>query len=321
MPERPLPVVLDVDTGVDDALALLLAVRHPGLDLRAVTCVAGNVGVDQVVANTLRVLDAAGAGDVPVARGADRPLVEPAREARHVHGEDGLGDLGLPVARRRAADVHAVELLRRAVLQAPEPPTLVALAPLTNVALLLRSHPEVVQRVARVVVMGGAATGGNATACAEFNVRHDPEAAAVVLGAGLPVTLYGLDVFYDVALVAAEADALAASPVPAAALAGRLVQHQVARLGGAHGTLGDAGAVAAALDPGGLTTHRLPVRVELAGTWTRGQTVVDRRAPHDRAADPLGPPGPAVDVALGVDADRYRRHFLGAVTGEPSWAA
>ncbi|RJK92614.1 nucleoside hydrolase [Vallicoccus soli] len=321
MADRPLPVVLDVDTGVDDALALLLAARHPGLDLRAVSCVAGNVGVDQVVANTLRVLDAAGAGDVPVARGADRPLVEPAREARHVHGEDGLGDLGLPRSHRRAEGVHAVELLRRAVLDAPEPVTLVALAPLTNVALLLRSHPEVGPRLARVVVMGGAATGGNATAAAEFNVWHDPEAAEVVLGAGLPVTLYGLDVFYEVALTAAEADALAASGEPAAALAGRLVRHQVARLGGVSGTLGDAGAVAAALDPGGLRTERLPVRVELAGRWTRGQTVVDRRAPHDRAADPLGPPGPPVDVALQVDADRYRRLFLDAVTGVPSWAA
>ena len=138
---RPVPVVLDVDTGVEDALALLLAVRHPALELRAVSCVAGNTHVDQVVANTLKVLDAAGAGDVPVARGAERPLLEPARDAHHVHGADGMADLGLPDSPRRPVDVHAVELLRRTILDSAEPVTLVTLAPMTNAALLLRTYP------------------------------------------------------------------------------------------------------------------------------------------------------------------------------------
>src|SRR5882757_8369019 len=130
-------IILDVDTGVDDALAILFAVRHPDLRLRAITCVAGNADVDQVVANTLRVLDAAGAPDVPVARGADRPLLEPRRDARHVHGTDGMGDLGLPASARQPVAVHAVELLRREILAAPTPVTLITLAPLTNIALLL----------------------------------------------------------------------------------------------------------------------------------------------------------------------------------------
>lgn len=311
---RPVPVVLDVDTGVDDALAILLAVRHPALDLRAVTCVAGNADVDQVVRNTLKALDAAGAGEVPVARGAERPLLEPARDARHVHGQDGMGDLGLPESDRKPVDVHAVELLRRTVLDSPEPVTLVTLAPMTNAALLLRTYPEVGARLHRVVCMAGAADVGNATAAAEFNAWHDPEAAQVVLGSGLPVTMYGLDVFYDVVVPASDAALLAEQDDPGARLAGRLLLHQLERFGGGHATIGDAGAVASVADPGGLRTVRHPVRVELAGRWTRGATVVDRRDwAGDLDHDPHGQPPALVDVALGVDAGRYRDLFLAAL--------
>ena len=306
-------VILDVDTGIDDALALLLACRHPALTVRAVTCVAGNAAVDQVVRNTLKVLDAAGAEDVPVARGADRPLLEPARDARHVHGDDGMGDLGLPDSQRVPVDVHAVELMRRTVESSPQPLTLVPLAPLTNVALFIRTYPEAAARLGRIVLMGGAATGGNATAAAEFNVWHDPEAAAVVISSGIPVTMYGLDVFYDVTVDRDIAERLAASADPAARLAGRLLVRQHER----HtATIGDAGAVAAVIDPDGLTTARHPVRVELTGAVTRGQTVVDRRTWRgDLDNDHHTLPAQLVDVALAVDAARYRDLFLGAVAG------
>jgi pyrimidine-specific ribonucleoside hydrolase len=309
----PTPVILDVDTGVDDALALLLAVRSPDLDVRAVTCVVGNAGVDQVVRNTLVVLDAAGAGDVPVARGADRPLLEPPRHARQVHGADGMVDLGLPDSRRRPRDVSAIELLRATIEASEAPVTLVPLAPLTNIALLLRTHPEVAGRIARIVFMGGSASVGNATAVAEFNIWHDPEAAAIVLGSGVLMTMYGLDVFYDVTVEAATAQVLAASDEPGAALAGRLLSHQVRRLGGAPGAIGDAGAVAAVIAPDLITTARHPVRVELSGTETRGQTVVDRRlvAGEGDGADGLSPG--EVDVALAVDGDRARQLFLDVV--------
>jgi pyrimidine-specific ribonucleoside hydrolase len=303
--------VLDVDTGVDDALAILLATRSPALDVRAITCVAGNTQVDKVVTNTLKVLDAAGAGDIPVARGADRPLVEPARAARHVHGEDGMADLGLPASERRPADEHAVELLRRTI--AAGPVTLVTLAPLTNIALLLRTFPEVAPNLERIVVMGGTALVGNATASAEFNVRHDPEAAAIVFSAGVPITMYGLDVFYDPTIDEPTSARLAASPEPAAQLAGRLLEHQIGRYRGG-GSLGDAGAVASVIDPEGLRTERHPVRIELCGAFTRGQTIVDRREwagdlDHDPYVATHPKPVP-VDVAFGVDAKRYRDLFL-----------
>jgi pyrimidine-specific ribonucleoside hydrolase len=309
-------VVLDVDTGIDDALAILLAVRHPALDLRAITCAGGNAPVDQVVANTLKVLDAAGAGDVPVARGAARPLLEPARDARHVHGLDGMADLGLAESPRRPVEVHAVELLRATIESASRPVTLVPLAPLTNIALLLRTYPACAERIERIVLMGGAALRGNATASAEFNVWHDPEAAAIVLGSGLAVTMYGLDVFYDVTVSRDEAAELTGSQDPAARLAGQLLLFSVGRFGGAAATIGDAGAVAAVIDPAGLRTVRHPVRVELAGRWTRGQTVVDRRDwLGDLDHDPHGRSPAEVEVALGVDGERYRRLFLDAVHG------
>jgi pyrimidine-specific ribonucleoside hydrolase len=305
-------VVIDCDTGVDDALALLLAVRSPALDVRAVTCVAGNVGLDDVVANTLRVLDAAGAPDIPVGRGADRPLLEPARAARHVHGEDGMADLRLPRSSRTWRP--AVELLRRTL--AEEPATVVTLAPLTNLALLLRTYPEVVERIERVVLMGGAASVGNTTPSAEFNVWHDPEAAAIVFGAGLPITMYGLDVFYQPRVERAAAEKLAAAAEPGMRLAGRLLLHQLDRFG--TGNLGDAGAVAAVIEPAGLTTAPRHVRVELAGRYTRGATVVDQRTwPTGPSTDAFadGPvPGPTVDVAFGVDAARYRTLFLDTVS-------
>ncbi|WP_426562976.1 nucleoside hydrolase [Angustibacter sp. McL0619] len=321
-----IPVILDVDTGLDDACALLLAALHPDLDLRAVTCVAGNADVDQVVRNTQVVLAAAGRHEVPVARGATRPLLEPARPARHVHGEDGLGDLdhaalGLPTEPAEVDQRHAVELLRDellAAVSAGEPVILVPLGPLTNIALLLRSYPETAKGLARIVFMGGAAAVGNATAAAEFNVWHDPEAAAIVLDAArelqVPVTMYGLDVFYDVRITLDEADLLLAMQQPAGRLAGALIRAQCERFAATSATIGDAGAVCAVLDPAGLTTASLAVHVELAGARTRGQTVVDQRQwVGDLDHDPHGIPPTQVDVALGVDGERWRALWLAAV--------
>lgn len=314
VPPTARPIVLDVDTGVDDACALLLAATHPALDLRAVTCVGGNAPVDDVVRNTLTVLEAAGRSDVPAARGADRPLLEHPTDARHVHGEDGMGDLGWPAPTVRTDPRHAVELLRDACIAAAdagEKVTLVPTAPLTNIALLLRTYPAAARGIGEIVFMGGAAQSGNATASAEFNVFHDPEAAAIALDAAadlaIPVTMYGLDVFYDPVVTGAEAaELVAVGGRSAAELAGRLIQFQCDRFGRDAATIGDAGAVCAVLDPEGLTTQVLPIRVELAGHWSRGRTIVDRRDwSGDLSHDPHGEPPVRVRVALGVDHERY----------------
>lgn len=315
-------LILDVDTGVDDALAILFAVRHPDINLRAISCVSGNVDVDQVVVNTMKVLDAAGApGHLVVARGAETPLLAPRLDGRLVHGQDGLADLGLPMSHRRPAHQHAVEVLRREIVASPEPVTLVTLAPLTNIALLLRTYPEVTRNIGRVVTMGGSASVGNATPVAEFNVWHDPEAAAVVFGAGLPMTMYGLDVFYGPAIPREIAEDMAGGDEPGARLAGQLLLHVANRYGHDHrlgepggAGLGDAGAVAAAIEPDSLLIRRLPVSVELAGNLARGQTVVDHRnvAGEDIAHD-IAAKAHMVDVAVGVDGPRLRRAYLRTV--------
>ncbi|MEV6270943.1 nucleoside hydrolase [Kribbella sp. NPDC051936] len=312
------PVILDVDTGLDDACALLLAARHPGLDLKAVTCVGGNVGIDDVVRNTLTVLDAAGRPDVPVARGAAVPLIQPVRAARHVHGEDGLGDLDWPRSTRPTDPRHAVELLRDVLRDAAatgELITLIPLAPLTNVALLLRTYPEAARGLREIVFMGGAAGIGNATASAEFNIWTDPEAAAIVLAAsrdlGIPLTMYGLDVFYDVVVTLDQARALSGSP--SAELAGKLIEKRSERFGSDGGSIGDGGAVCAVIDPSGLTTQEYPVRIELSGGWSRGRTIVDTRHAADVANDPHRPATP-IRVATAVDGKRYAELWLATVS-------
>ncbi|MFB2585032.1 nucleoside hydrolase [Herbiconiux liukaitaii] len=315
-------VVLDVDTGVDDALALLFAVAHPDIELLGVTCVAGNTSLENVVANTFRMLDAAGAPQIPVAAGATRPLIEPVRHS-HVHGTDGLGDLRLPASTRRLDPRHAVDLLRDLILGSAEPVTIVALAPQTNIALLLRQHPEVAERLARIVFMGGSASGGNATAVAEFNVWHDPEAAAITLGSGVPTLMYGLDVFNRVTVDEAAADALRDSSTASGRLAGALLHFPMADdpvTASYGGHIGDAGAVCALVDPGALRIEHLPVRVELAGQ-SRGQTVVDRRERQGEdtvhAVHASGPVAHPIDVALEVDAARVARLFVETIARLP----
>lgn len=320
-----IPLILDVDTGVDDACALLLAALHPDLDLRAVTCVGGNAPLADVVRNTLAVLATTGRLDVPVAAGADRPLLEDPVDARHVHGQDGMGDLGWPLAHHQPDERHAVELLRDVLLTAAdtgERITLVPLAPLTNIALLLRTYPTVAQGISRIIFMGGAAASGNATASAEFNVFHDPEAAAIVLDAtadlGIPVTMYGLDVFYRPRVRREEAEAMIArDPHGPGGLGGRLIRFQCERFETDAATIGDAGAVCAVIDGSKLATTALPVRVELAGRYTRGRTIVDHRDwSGDLTHDPHGQSDVVVDVALDVDASAYSRLWIHTVQGD-----
>lgn len=314
----PIPVILDVDTGVDDALAILFAIAHPGIHVLGISCVAGNAPLERVVGNTLRILDVAGAPDIPVAAGARRPLISPARAASHVHGEGGLGTVHLPPGDRTPEPVNAIELMRRLITDSPRPVTLVALAPQTNLALLLRQYPDLADNIERIVFMGGSAGVGNATAVAEFNVWHDPEAAAIVLGAGIPTFMYGLDVFTRVSVDRDVAAALEAGDSGYGRVVGALLTNRVAR--GENGTaeytglIGDAGAVCALVDPDALTTRMLPVRVELTGHG-RGQTIVDQR--RRLGEDTLHASGgiraggfDVVEVALAVDAPRVTRLFL-----------
>lgn len=205
----PHPLVIDCDPGVDDALALLLAAASPEVDLRAVTCVAGNRPVDQAARNACRVLDLAGRGDVPVHAGCSRPLTQPEPRCNLVHGEDGLAGVALPHC-REPSGMPATEVLERMLLDAPAGHlTLAAIGPLTNLALAEIKRPGLLQRARAVLVMGGAAfCEGNITPSAEFNFYADALAAHTVLHSGARVRLFGLDVTRQAAMPPEWIDAL-----------------------------------------------------------------------------------------------------------------
>lgn len=190
MPEK---YIIDVDTGVDDAQAIMLALSCHNVDVIAITCVAGNIGVDQVCINTLKVLTVCGRTDIPVYKGADRALVGECLNAAHYHGMDGLGDndLDIDVSETMIQKEQASLALLRLVNQFPGEVTLVALAPLTNIAMALRLDPDFGKKLKRITIMGGNTQGkGNITVCGEFNFVSDPEAALVVLNEmQIPITI------------------------------------------------------------------------------------------------------------------------------------
>ena len=312
-----IPVVLDVDTGVDDALALLLAARSPALQLLGVTCVNGNVTLESVCRNTLQVLEAAGRNDVPVASGSAAPLNEKPVGASHVHGMDGLANLSarLPAPSKTLDAMEAVPFLASTLASAQQPVTLVPLGPLTNIARFLQAHADLTANIAQIVLMGGAVGQGNASAVSEFNIRQDPEAASIVLSSGLDIVMYTWDVFTQVACSPEQIRNLATHVDPAPRLAGRILQYSLDTLGREHVLIGDAGAVASVISPGALITSCWPVKVELQGTYTRGMTVLDQRPQSwiERESEWQEPWPDRVAAATAVQADALLAIFLEAV--------
>ena len=273
----PRKVILDCDPGIDDAFAIVFACGHPGIDLCGITTVAGNVSVGQATANALSVCEFIGSPGVPVVAGSPAPLLRPFLDARSVHGESGLGGARLPPARGGPRDGHAVDFLIERISAAPGEITLVATGPLTNVALAVRRHPPLVRHVADFVIMGGSAGRGNITPAAEFNIHCDPEAAAIVFGAGWRVTMAGLDVTLQARTTSDVQDRMRAL----GALGGELL---LPGLGGYTSAAGDGQpvhdvcAVALVAAPGLFGCQPAHVEVETAGRWTSGMTVTDFRA-------------------------------------------
>ena len=309
-PPGPVPLVIDTDPGIDDALAVLLALASPEVQLRLVTTVHGNVGLAQTTDNALRVLHLAGRSDVPVAVGAATSLVHPQpRRAGHVHGEAGLGGVVLPPSPAAVDPRPAVVALAELLLTAEQPVTVAAIGPLTNIALLVRTFPEAADRIGRLVVMGGSATrGGNVTAAAEFNVWADPEAAHVVLTAGLPTVMVGLDVTLPTVLTA-EGIARFAAAGPVGARAAEVLRQYVDNARTQYGIEGvvvhDALALTEAIVPGTLRTVPRDVAVDTGQGAGRGQTLVDRRsASADRTA---------VQVAEEVDSEAAVEFLVGRI--------
>jgi pyrimidine-specific ribonucleoside hydrolase len=271
-----LKVMLDVDTGIDDAFALLFAARSPQVDLRGVTCVDGNARVDQVARNSLHVLDTAGASRIPVAVGARSPLMGESLGAEEVHGSDGLGGLSPARASRPVDPRHAIELMRDVTNEEEGTVTLVALGPLTNVALFIATYPHVAHTLERIVIMGGSTSGGNVTASAEFNIWHDPEAAQIVFSSGIPITMYGLDVFYGLPVEDTDLDFLRERGGDVANLAADLVQF-LKKVPITDATLGDYGALASLVFPEWTEHEVMHVTIDTTQGPNRGRTICDNR--------------------------------------------
>jgi len=270
-------MLIDCDPGVDDAIALLTAMSRA--DLVGITTVNGNVGIEHTTHNALAVAQIAGV-DVPVHRGAARPLLAPTMDAAYVHGATGLGSVEIPPLERDIDSDDAVGFILD-MARSVDGLELVAIGPLTNVALALRRDPTLPDRLGGFTIMGGAAGPGNVTSTAEFNVWADPEAAAMVFNEFPMLTMVGLDVTHKVLLGPAERDRLRDAGTPSSVLAAELLDHAVHRAqeirGWAGAPMHDASAVMAVLRPELFGGGPHAVSVEVDGSLTRGMTVVDQR--------------------------------------------
>lgn len=318
MAEAKIKVLIDVDTGIDDALALLHACASPEADILGVTTVSGNVDLKRATRNTRAVLALAGRSDIPVWPGCRRPILREAEDASYVHGGSGLGQAELPEPPPAYDEPHAVDQILALAKAHPGELVLVPTGPLTNIAAALTREPALARWVKRLVLMGGSFQGGgNTTPAAEFNIWHDPEAARIVFQAfgqegAAPLVAVGLDVTRQVLLLPEQLDALARriADTPRGPVLTRFLQDATRhyfefiekREGRRFFVMHDPLAVAAALDPSLIETRRVAVDIETTGELTSGMTVADWRGVWKRT--------PNAEVAVGVRADATIAQFL-----------
>src|SRR5712671_1042659 len=273
----PFRVIIDTDPGVDDALALLLAMRSPELKIEAITPVAGNVPLELTLPNALRMVEIAGRADIPVAAGARAPLMRRLVTAAYAHGENGLGGAVFPEPKIHPVNQPAAELIRQIVRKFPGEVTLLTIGPLTNIATALNLDPELAGMVRAIVMMGGSLSGGNITPAAEFNIYVDPEAARIVFQSGIPITMVGLDVTRKTSLTEEHQRQLQAGQNPvsqaAATIARNALQHNRERGFVVGPNMHDSLAVAGFIDPSLLKLKEYYIDVETIGELTAGETL------------------------------------------------
>jgi pyrimidine-specific ribonucleoside hydrolase len=303
------PIVIDCDPGHDDAIAILLALASPEVEVRGITTVAGNQTLEKTTRNALKVLELAGRSDIPVAAGADRPLKRKLRTAPNVHGESGLDGPDLPEPTTEPVVAHAADFLAELL----EPGVvLVPTGPLTNVAMLLDRHPDVKDRLERIVWMGGAIGEGNVTPAAEFNAFVDPEAAAAVFGSGIAVTMIGLDITHKALFTRAHADRLretGRAGKAVAELSDFFQRFHESRYGFDGSPIHDALAVAEVIDPSLVTTIHCNTEIETASQYCDGRTVVDRWLATDRPKN--------CNAGIGVAAERFLELLVERISSLP----
>jgi len=306
----PTKIILDCDPGHDDAVAMLLAWGSPAIELVGVTTVVGNQTIEKVTRNALSVARVAGIVGVPFARGSARPLVRGIETAGEIHGESGLDGPVLPEPTIQLDPRPAAQFIVDTIMAAePGEITLVPTGGLTNIALAARLEPRIIPRVREVVLMGGGVHEGNWSAVAEFNIVIDPEAAAIVFGAGWPLTMIGLDVTHQAIATPDVKAAIAAVGTKPAAFVGELIEffekaNQDAQ-GFPHPPVHDPVAVAYVIDPTLVRTVRAPLVVETRGEHTLGMTVADLRSP--------APDTCVTQVAFDLDAARFWALVLDAL--------
>ena len=283
-------VVIDTDPGVDDAVAILLALASPEIDVLALTTVAGNVSLEKTTLNARRLLELAGRDDVLVAAGCAQPLAGPSGDASEVHGSDGLGDLLWEEPKIALHPRHAVDLL--AELIGPGPLTIVAIGPLTNLATLLGRHPGIDRDVERVVLMGGASFEGNVTPAAEFNIWADPEAAKRVLAAHWPITVMPLDLTHQAYLNDGDLEFLRGLGSEVGRRTADILEPYAKFhdewYGNRNLVMHDAMAVYDVIDRAAITKQNVAISVETGGEHSRGATWVDRRRIHAESRTEIG---------------------------------
>jgi purine nucleosidase/pyrimidine-specific ribonucleoside hydrolase len=303
------PIILDCDPGHDDAVAILLAVASPQIDLRAVTTCFGNCSIDDATRNALRILTLAGATNVPVAKGAGVPLVATLELGNYVHGKSGLDGPAMPEPGFDLSSLTAVELMHEVISQSSEPITMVVTGPMTNMAQLLRDHPGDASNIASVIFMGGSTERGNHTPSAEFNTFADPEALQEVIDSGLPIRMVGLNLTHQALAVPEVVERMQQMDH----VVGKTCAEWMGFFGSSYRQVWsfdappvhDPCTIAALIDPTLITWERSFLAVELEGKWSRGETVVDLHNRYELEAN--------ADIAITLDSARYWDLVLDAV--------
>ncbi len=320
-------IIFDTDPGSDDALALMLALNSPELDVRAITVVPGNVTAEMGLENALRMVSLANRCDIPVAAGAHHPLFQKLITAEFWHGKNGLANVELPASKCKVDSRFGPDLIIQLVHASPHEITLVPVGPLTNIALAIEKDPSIVPLVNEVILMGGSISGGNVNASAEANIYNDPEAAQIVFQAGWPLTMVGLEVGDKALFTRKYLDDLGRTHGPINDFIFAVQKYLVglsAQFGAPGSPMYDPSAVAVAIDPTLVKVQAMHVDVETRGEFTRGETVGNRRGRVERnvlhgdryVIEGVDKVEPNAKVCVDVDADRFLQLFVSRIRGK-----
>ena len=320
-------IILDTDPGSDDALAMMLALNSPELDVRAITVVPGNVTASQGLENALRMVSLANRCDIPVAAGAQHPLFQKLITAEFWHGKNGLANVELPASKCKVDSRFAPDLIIQLAHAAPHEITLVPVGPLTNIALAVEKDPSIVPLVKEVILMGGSISSGNVNAAAEANIYNDPEAAQIVFQAGWPLTMVGLDVGDKTLLSQKYLDQLGQTHGPVNDFIYSVAKYLInrsAQFGWPGTPMYDPLAVGVAIDATLVKSPEMHVDVETRGEFTRGETVANRHGAVERnvlhgdhyVIEGVDKVAPNAKVCIDVDADRFLQLFVSRIRGK-----